>query len=130
RHGREPRDPRTDVGAHTHAVVGREAWRLLDGAAFTPRVAAPERRLLARARERDLAAARPRLPAAAHAAAHHALPLLLGDRLGRARDPRAEVPAVFAHSVRSDTGRMIALHNFAPEAATVPITVAGEPDDT
>jgi trehalose synthase len=41
-----------------------------------------------------------------------------------------EVPAVFAHSVRSDTGRMIALHNFAPEAATVPITVAGEPDDT
>ncbi|QNO38210.1 alpha-amylase family protein [Protaetiibacter sp. SSC-01] len=41
-----------------------------------------------------------------------------------------DVPSVLAHSVRSDTGRMIALHNLAPEAATVSITVKGEPDDS
>ncbi len=40
-----------------------------------------------------------------------------------------DVPAVLAHSVRSDTGRMIAVHNLAPEAATVALTVSGEPED-
>ncbi len=40
-----------------------------------------------------------------------------------------DVPAVLAHSVRSDTGRMVALHNLSSEAAIVSIRVADEPDD-
>ena len=39
-------------------------------------------------------------------------------------------PAVLAHSVLSDTGRMIAVHNFSAEALTVTLTVSGEPDDS
>jgi len=38
-------------------------------------------------------------------------------------------PAVLAHSVASDTGRMIAVHNFGPDATTVSLLIAGEPED-
>ena len=41
-----------------------------------------------------------------------------------------ENPAVLAHSVASDTGRMFAVHNFAPEATRVSLVVAGEPEGT
>ncbi|MGA7148728.1 MAG: alpha-amylase family protein [Microbacterium sp.] len=37
-------------------------------------------------------------------------------------------PAVLAHSVRADVGRMIAVHNFADEPARVTLTIADEPE--
>ena len=41
-----------------------------------------------------------------------------------------DAPAVLAHSVRADVGRMIALHNFSEEPARVRITLADEPEGT
>jgi trehalose synthase len=41
-----------------------------------------------------------------------------------------EEPAVLAHSVRADVGRMIAVHNFADEPARVTLTIADEPEGT
>jgi trehalose synthase len=38
--------------------------------------------------------------------------------------------SVLAHSVRGDTGHLVALHNFASEACSVPITVSEASDDT
>lgn len=39
-------------------------------------------------------------------------------------------PAVFAHAVRSDTGRMVAIHNLSPEATSVSLRITGEPEGT
>jgi glycosidase len=39
-------------------------------------------------------------------------------------------PAVLAHSVRADVGRMVALHNFSEEPARVLLTLADEPEGT
>ncbi len=41
-----------------------------------------------------------------------------------------DAPAVLAHSVRADVGRMIALHNFSDEPATVTLALADEPEGT
>lgn len=41
-----------------------------------------------------------------------------------------EAPAVLAHSVSADVGRMIALHNFADEPASVRLSLREEPDGT
>ncbi len=41
-----------------------------------------------------------------------------------------DAPAVLAHSVRADVGRMVALHNFSEEPATVTLTLADEPAGT
>ncbi|WP_167051515.1 alpha-amylase family protein [Salinibacterium sp. ZJ77] len=41
-----------------------------------------------------------------------------------------ENPALFVHSVTADIGRMIAVHNLSPEAATATLTVRGEPEGT
>jgi hypothetical protein len=37
-------------------------------------------------------------------------------------------PAVLAHSLRADTGRMIAVHNFSGESTSIRIRVADEPE--
>jgi trehalose synthase len=39
-----------------------------------------------------------------------------------------DAPAVLAHSVRADVGRMIALHNFSDEPAHVRLSLADEPE--
>lgn len=41
-----------------------------------------------------------------------------------------DAPAVLAHSVRADVGRMIALHNFSAEPATVRLSLQDEPVGT
>ena len=43
---------------------------------------------------------------------------------------RHDAPAVLAHSVRADVGRMIALHNFSEEPARVRLTLDDEPEGT
>ena len=39
-------------------------------------------------------------------------------------------PAVFAHAVAADTGRMVAAHNFSPEATVVTLDIGDEPEGT
>ncbi|WP_127473055.1 alpha-amylase family protein [Microbacterium sulfonylureivorans] len=41
-----------------------------------------------------------------------------------------EAPAVLAHSLRADVGRMIAVHNFADEPTRVRLAIADEPEGT
>lgn len=41
-----------------------------------------------------------------------------------------DAPAVLAHSVRADVGRMVALHNFGDEPARVRLELADEPEGT
>ena len=41
-----------------------------------------------------------------------------------------DAPAVLAHSVRADIGRMVALHNFSEEPARVRLTLDDEPEGT
>ena len=54
-----------------------------------------------------------------HAAAHPALPGLARDGLGRVRDHPAAATSVLVHGLSDNEGRMVALHNFRGEPATV-----------